>query len=157
MRRFCAAAAVACAAGLFTGCGWKTVNAPIRVRGQVIDADTKAPVGGACIDVADDREKLDIRLNTRVLTDSNGAFDTTYLYAYERWMWLGVPVWWLPSTPERIFVEVTGQGYRPRVTNIEYRAALTGKEKEPPPVRFDPIALHRTSPAGKSPSPGGER
>jgi|ADurb_Oil_03_Slu_FD_contig_21_192984_length_673_multi_5_in_0_out_0_2 hypothetical protein len=156
MRRIGVFFALACAAGGVPGCGWKMVDAPIRVRGQVIDADTKAPVEGAYIDIADDREKLDIRLHTAVRTDSNGAFDTTFVYAYERWAWLGIPVWWLSTAPERIYVEVTGNGYRPRVTNIDYRAALTGGEKEPPPVTFDPIAIHRSSPPRKSAPPRDE-
>ena len=104
MRRIGVFFALACAAGGVPGCGWKMVDAPIRVRGQVIDADTKAPVEGAYIDIADDREKLDIRLHTAVRTDSNGAFDTTFVYAYERWAWLGIPVWWLSTAPERIYV-----------------------------------------------------
>lgn len=125
------------------------IESPIRVRGQVIDSGTKEPVEGACVDIADDREKLDIRLDTGIRTGEDGAFDTIFAYTYERWMWFGIPVWWLPTAPERIYVEVSGSGYRPRITNIEYRAALTGKEKEPPPVRFDPIALHRSAPSKK--------
>lgn len=155
MRRITAVAAAACIAWLLPGCGWKMIEAPIRVHGQVIDAGTKEPVEGACIDIADDREKLDIRLNTGVLTDKNGLFDTTFMYDYERWMWFGIPVWWLPTAPERIYVEVSGNGYRPRITNIEYRTALTGREMEPPPVKFDPITIHRSTPS-KNRASGGD-
>lgn len=144
MRHCTAVPAVACLAVLLAGCGWKLVESPIRVSGQVIDAGTKEPVPGACIDIAEDREKLDCKLNTGVLTDQNGLFDTTFRYFHDRWVWLGVPVWWLPTAPERIYVEVLGDGYRPRITSVEYRSTLTEQEKELPPVAFEPIAIHRT-------------
>ncbi|HOE27674.1 MAG TPA: hypothetical protein PK696_08300 [bacterium] len=149
MRIVTAVAAAACAAALTAGCGWRMAESPIRVSGRVIDAGSKEPVPGACIDIADEREKLEFALNTGVLTNKSGFFDTVYRHTYDRWTWLGVPVWWLPTVPERIYVEVLGEGYRPRITSVEYRATLTGTEKEPPPVALDSIAIHRRAAAGK--------
>lgn len=131
------------AATLFIqGCGWKMVKNPIRVQGQVVEVGTGEPVEGAYIDIADEREKLDFRITTECATDSDGKFEGVYDYIYDRWMWLGLPVFWLPSTPERLYLEVVKNGYRPRVTEIEYR----GRHREGTVLTLDPIRINRKAP-----------
>jgi hypothetical protein len=142
-------AGIAISALLLTGCGWKMVEMPLRLQGQVLESGTNDPVEGAYIDIADDKDKLDFAITTDTTTDKNGMFDTTYNYTYEKWMWLGIPVFWLRTTPERIYVEAFRNGYRRRIVEVEYQADQTGKSRIPAPRLLEPIRIQRVSPAKK--------
>ncbi|MCX6357021.1 MAG: hypothetical protein NT045_03950 [Candidatus Aureabacteria bacterium] len=135
-----------CAAVFLGGCGWKTFYTPIRLTGKVVEADTKTPVQEAYIDVANDREQLDLVFTTPCRTDDRGQFDTIYRYAYDRWFWLSLPVPWYKNTPERLYIEASKTGYRNRVTDIECPPLKGGKEDVPPVIAVEPINLHKASP-----------
>lgn len=149
-------AAMAISALLLSGCGWKMAQTPLRLQGQVLESGTNEPVEGAYIDIADEKDKLDFAIKTDITTDKNGMFDGTYNYTYEKWMWLGIPVFWLRDTPERLYIEAFRNGYRRRIIETEYQADQTGKNKIPPPLRLDPIRLQKTTPAKKSPGRAAE-
>jgi len=142
--------ACAFAALLLQGCGWKMVEMPIRVEGAVLEADTRKPVEGATIDIADDRENLDLALTTNILTDQEGKFDTLYRYSYEKWIWLGLPVYWFPKTPERLYVETSKNGFQTRIKQIDYRALETEQGKTPVSVNVDTVLLQKKLSAKKS-------
>jgi len=132
------------------GCGWKMAEMPIRVKGQVLEADTGKPVEGATIDIADEREKLEHVLSTDVHTDNRGKFDADYLHSYEKWMWLGIPVFWFKNTPEWLYVETSKQGYLPRVKQIDCAALEKEAGKSPSSVTVEPILLQKNIAASKS-------
>ncbi|MCX6355966.1 MAG: hypothetical protein NTZ78_13850 [Candidatus Aureabacteria bacterium] len=138
------------AALLLQGCGWKMVEMPIRVEGQVLEADTRKPVEGAIIDISDDRENLDLALTTNILTDQEGKFDTLYRYSYEKWIWFGLPVYWFPKTPERLYVETSKNGFQTRIKQIDYRALETKQGKTAVPVDVDTVLLQKKLSAKKS-------
>lgn len=125
------------------GCGWKMMENPIKVQGQVLEAETNKPVEGAFIDIADEKEKLQHVLSTDVLTDREGNFEATYRHIYDRWMWLGFPVYWHTKTPERIYVEASKSGYRARTKQIDYRIMGQEKDKAPPSVMVETILLQK--------------
>jgi hypothetical protein len=134
---------------LFSGCGWKIAETPLSITGQVIEADSGDPLEEAYIDIADDKEKLDFAITTDLLTDEEGRFDTVYRYPYEKWMWLGLPVYWFPTTPERLYVEAAKKGYRSRVVEVDCGALKPTAGKAPPPIQLDPIRLRKNLPRGR--------
>lgn len=150
------AAAGALAAAALPGCGWKTVERAVRVRGQVLEAETGRPVEGAIIDIADDRDRLDFRIGTGILTDGEGRFDTVFRYGYDKWMWLGIPVTWFPDRPEKLYLEVQKTGYRPRVAEIEFGAP--GDRSAPPEsLSVPPIRIRQEIRRGRNRRRGSDR
>jgi hypothetical protein len=143
--------AIAVSALLLSGCGWKMAQTPLRLQGQILESGTNEPVEGAYIDIADERDKLDFAIKTDITTDKNGMFDGTYNYTYEKWIWLGFPVFWLRNTPERLYIEAFRNGYRRRITEIEYQPAQSDRNKTPAPLKLDPIHIQRATPAKRSP------
>ena len=148
MVRQCVAMGIS--AFLLSGCGWKMVNNPLRLQGQVLESGTNEPVEGAYIDIADEKDKLDFAIKTDIATDKDGLFDATYNYTYEKWLWMGIPVFWFRNTPEMLYIEAFRNGYRRRIVEIEYPTDQTGKNKTPAPLQLDPIRLQKTTPAKKS-------
>ncbi len=134
-------AAMAFSALMLSGCGWKMVQNPLRLQGQVLESGTNEPVEGAYIDIADEKDKLDFAIKTDITTDKNGLFDATYNYTYEKWLWLGIPVFWFRNTPEILYVEAFRNGYRRRIAEIEYPADRVGKDKVGAPLQLEPIRL----------------
>lgn len=132
---------------LLSGCGWKMAQTPLRLQGQVIESGTNDPVEGAYIDISDDKDKLDFAIKTDVVTDKEGMFDTTYKYTYEKWLWLGIPVFWFRNTPEFLYVEAFRNGYRRRIVEVEYQPKSGDATA---PLRLDPIRIQKTAPAKKS-------
>ena len=140
--RFAASCAVVVAVSLLPfGCGWKTATVRYRLSGQVLDAETKKPVEGAFIDVADDREKLDFTITTDTVTGKDGSFDTIYDYQYAKWIWLGFPVFWLPHAPDYLYLEAYKPGYRRRIVDLESRDFAPCGETCPP-NRIAPLMMH---------------
>lgn len=148
MRIIWKSAAVGISVFLLSGCGWKMAQTPLRLQGQVLESGTNDPVEGAYIDIADDRDKLDFAIKTDVVTDKDGMFDTTYNYAYEKWLWLGLPVFWFRNTPEFLYIEAFRNGYRRRIVDIVYPPDKAGDAKTP--LRLDPIRIQKTSPSKRS-------
>jgi len=142
--------AIGVSALLLSGCGWKMAQTPLRLQGQVLESGTNEPVEGAYIDIADEKDKLDFAIKTDITTGKNGMFDGTYNYTYEKWIWLGIPVFWLRNTPERLYIEAFRNGYRRHITEIDYQPDQTGKNKIPAPLQLDPIHIQRVTPAKKS-------
>lgn len=160
MRTIAFYAVITVSACLTSGCGWKMIERPIRVEGQVLEAGTDAPVEGAYIDIADDREKLDFAITSDTLTDSEGKFDATFRYLHEKWMWVGIPVFWFPDMPERLYVEATKSGYRGRIAEIDCRASGTAGKDAAPSFRLEPIRIRKELPRGRASrrsQPGEER
>jgi len=149
MRIICSVAAVISVVPL-SGCGWKMMESPLRVTGQVGAAESGEPIKEAYIDISDDKEKLDFAIVTQVLTDAEGRFDTLYRHSYEKWMWLGLPVYWYPTMPERLYIEAAKEGYRSRVVDVDCSSLATGGGKEPPSIRLDPIRLRSRLSSGRS-------
>lgn len=124
------------------GCGWKMAENRLRLKGQVLESGTNKPVEGVFIDVADARDKLDFTINTDTVTNGEGKYDVTYSYQYEKWMWVGLPVFWLPSAPETLYIEAFKSGYRRRFSEVDCRGFALCNEKCPPnPI--DPILIRR--------------
>ncbi len=133
---------------ILSGCGWKMAQTPLKLQGQVLESGTNDPVEGAYIDIADEKDKLDFAIKTDVVTDKEGMFDTTYNYNYEKWLWLGLPVFWFRNTPELLYIEAFRNGYRRRIIEVEYPPAKAGDTKAP--LRLDPIRIQKTVPSKKS-------
>jgi hypothetical protein len=93
----------------------------LRVTGQVLDNKSSEPIEGAYIDIADRKDKLDFTLVTPIITDKEGKFDTRYVYEYEKWYWIGLPVFWLPQIPETIYIEAYKEGYRSKIMPVASR------------------------------------
>jgi hypothetical protein len=140
--------AVGISALLLSGCGWKMVQTPLRIQGQVLESGTINPVEGAYIDISDDKDKLDFAIKTDVVTDKDGMFDTIYKYTYEKWIWLGIPVFWFRNTPELLYVEAFKKGYRRRIVEFAYPPDMIGDTEVP--FRIDPIRIQKTTPSKKS-------
>ena len=129
-------------ASILPGCGWKMAVTPIRLEGQVLDADTGVPIERAYVDISDKRDELEFAIATATLTDTDGKFDTVYQYNFEKWMWLFLPVYWIPDMPEMIFIEAYKKGYRRRITGVDSRNFKKSVDDESPPNIIEPILLH---------------
>lgn len=119
-------------AAVLGGCGWKMIDIQYRIQGKVLDAETQEPVDGVYIDIADRRDKLDFTITTGTVTGEDGGFDTRYNHQYEKWIWLGLPVFWLPREPEFLFLETYKHGYRNQIEEIESRGFVPCAENCPP-------------------------
>jgi hypothetical protein len=139
---------------ILSGCGWKMVQTPLRLQGQVLESGTNDPVEGAYIDISDERDKLDFAIKTDIVTDKEGMFDVIYNYTYEKWLWLGIPVFWYRNTPEFLYVEAFRKGYRRRIVDFAYPPDKARDTKAP--LRLDPIRIQKTTPPKKSPRDRGE-
>lgn len=142
MRLIICSLTLALSAAVLGGCGWKMAETRFRLQGQVLEARTKDPVEGVFIDVSDDRDELDFTIKTDTVTDEKGRFDKIYSYFYEKWMWIGIPVFWLPTAPEVIYVEAYKPGYRRRIAEVDCRAFSPCTETCPP-NRIETILLHK--------------
>ncbi len=133
---------------MLTGCGWKFTETPLRLQGRVIDAESGKPVEGAFIDVADEKDKLDFAFTTEVVTDESGNFDTIYKYSAEDWIWLGLPVFWLPDTPKKLHIEAFKKGYRRSIVEVDSRPFKKTDAKGSPPNRIPTIQLRHKKGGG---------
>lgn len=128
---------------LGSGCGYREAQKNYRLRGWVLERDSKEPVDGAYIDVADKREYLDYFRHTKTLTDKDGGYDYTFTYNYEKGLLLFIPWFWVPSSPERIYIEAVKNDYERAIMELP-ASRLQCLEENPTSInKIAPIEMER--------------